>query len=617
MIVQMKKVSLVMLDSGREKALRKLKKLGVVHLETAAGTSETLTALAEKRGYLEKCLFALPEGVKGPKDSSLNEETLWETAGIIDSLASRETALKDENLAFMRELERLAVLGDFSPEDIRGMEEKGIRIRIYQLSRDEAAAFPMEKAFVLSRSKTGTTVALVLKAGEEEPEKVPLELPARGPAAMEEQIRANREEMETIRTRLLELAVWRPALKQGLAVLDDEIRFEEVRSGVGAEGGLIWLTGYCPSSRVEQLKSASAANGWAILVKDPEEGDQPPTLMENNRVVRIIQPVFDVLGTIPGYREYDISIWFLLFFTLFFAMIIGDAAYGTLFLGVSIFVNIKMKKLPDALKLFYVLSVATIVWGAVTGSWFGSEKIASLPFFHRFVYEPLYNFNPLSGDTIKIMCFIIGTVHLSLAHIKNIIKQRRHLNALADLGWLSMVLGLYYLVLNLAIDPKAYPMPDYALYMVAGGLGFLILFGKQERGQNFFKGILKGLSGLFVTFLNSISAFSDIISYIRLYAVGLATLAISQSFNAMAGGIGGGVGIVFAAIILILGHTLNVAMALLSVVVHGVRLNMLEFSGHLGMEWSGIKYEPFRETVSSSLGEVSGGRENINSLREE
>jgi len=195
-------------------------------------------------------------------------------------------------------------------------------------------------------------------------------------------------------------------------------------------------------------------------------------------------------------------------------------------------------------------------------------------------------------EMIKIMCFIMGTIHLSVAHIKNFIKGLPRISAVTQLGWLSMVLGLYFLVMQLVLGIG--PVPQFAMYMIYGGLVSVFLFGQQEPGVNFFKGILKGLGGFITTFLDAIGAFSDIISYIRLFAVGLASVAIASSFNAMAEPLMQGPAIIGAILILLLGHTLNLAMGLLSVVVHGVRLNMLEFSGHLGMEWVGIKYEPFK-----------------------
>ena len=615
MIVKMKKVSLVILNSGKEASLRKLKRLGVVHLERLSGTGEALKKLEEERAFLEKCLYALPDPVKETKIEAFKGlDELKGFAEKIDTLSSKISELSEKNNYFNKEIERVEILGDFDPADIKALEDKGIKIAVYQVSKDDSDKFPMAESFVLASSKVSTTVAYVMR-GQEAPEGfIPVEMPDESLSVMKEQIQNNLSNINELKKELKTLAGFGPSLRDGMKVLDDEILFENVHSGLGEADELAYLSGFCPAGKVDVLKNACAKYSWAVLVKDPEEGEQPPTLMENNRVVRIIQPVFDILGTVPGYKEYDISLWFLLFFTLFFAMIIGDAAYGSIFLIISVIVNIKIKKIPDALKLFYVLSLATVIWGALTGSWFGSPTLAGLPVLKQFIFEPVSNFNPLSGGTIKLMCFIVGTVHMVLAHFKNIIKQRKSLTALADLGWLVMILGLYYVVLYLVLDAAKYPVPSYAMYMIFGGLGCLVLFGQQKPGQNFFKGILMGVANLFTTFLDSISAFSDIISYIRLYAVGLATLAISQSFNSMAAGVGGGPGIIAAALILLAGHTLNIAMAMLSVVVHGVRLNMLEFSSHLGMEWSGIKYEPFMETALPGSSVDGGVKENENSL---
>jgi V/A-type H+-transporting ATPase subunit I len=161
------------------------------------------------------------------------------------------------------------------------------------------------------------------------------------------------------------------------------------------------------------------------------------------------------------------------------------------------------------------------------------------------------------------------------------------------LGWLCLVVGLYFLVLNVVLDKNAFPIPSFALYLIGGGLGAFFIFANQ-RGGNFFKNILVSLSDFLTTFLNSVSSFSDIISYIRLFAVGLAGASIAASFNDMAFGLPPGpIRIIGGGLILLFGHGLNLAMNALSVVVHGVRLNLLEYAGHLGIEWSGHKYSPF------------------------
>ena len=248
------------------------------------------------------------------------------------------------------------------------------------------------------------------------------------------------------------------------------------------------------------------------------------------------------------------------------------------------------------IRLLTLLSITTIAWGSITGTWFGSAKIASMFPFNMLIIDSISSLNPSSGGTIRLICFIVGTIHIALAHLQNFIRKLPHVSAFGDLSWLSMVLGLYYVVLNLVLDATKYKIPDYALYMIGGGLIGVFLFDKQEKGISFLKGVLRGVSDFLPTFLNSISAFSDIISYIRLYAVGLASIAIANSFNDMAAGLGSGVvAAVAGTLILVFGHSLNIVMGALSVIVHGVRLNMLEYAGHRGIEWTGIKYEPFRE----------------------
>ena len=132
-----------------------------------------------------------------------------------------------------------------------------------------------------------------------------------------------------------------------------------------------------------------------------------------------------------------------------------------------------------------------------------------------------------------------------------------------------------------------------AVGLIAGFL-LVVCFGGMAPGKSFGQGLKAGLGDAFTVFLNTISAFGNIMSYIRLFAVGMASLAIAQSFNNMAFSFKGPL-VVAAVLILLIGHGLNIVMGLLSVVVHGVRLNLLEFSGQLGMEWAGIAYDPFKK----------------------
>jgi V/A-type H+-transporting ATPase subunit I len=304
----------------------------------------------------------------------------------------------------------------------------------------------------------------------------------------------------------------------------------------------------------------------------------------------------------------DISAWFLIFFSVFVAIIIGDAGYGALILGTSGYFLVrsarKSGEIPLGTVLFTVLGASTVIWGAITGTWFGYEPIGESPLLSWMVIEPIDSFNPRSRDVVQWICFILAAAHLSIAHLWNFFLELRSkpwYRAFAQLGWLAVLVGLYYLVLNLVLGQ---PLQMFGVYSILAGLGVVLLFSQHQEGDSFFKGVGRGLNGIntFTILLDGISAFSDVVSYLRLFAVGLATVEIAKSFNSMAAGMMdvGAAGIVGAILVLFLGHSINLIMAALSVVVHGIRLNLLEFTRHLGMEWSGIPYRPFRRGQHAS-----------------
>ena len=285
-------------------------------------------------------------------------------------------------------------------------------------------------------------------------------------------------------------------------------------------------------------------------------------------------------------------------------MIIGDAGYGLIFLIAAIVMNVRAKKCSDTNILLYVLSATTIIYGALTGTWFGSLSVLEkLPFLQVFIIPSICNYSmELYGiesvyaqNKVMQLCFILGAAQLGLACVINVIHKAKEndLSLFGDIGWFIDVIVLYMMALYLVIGSEV----NFTIVIagVAAGFALVVIFGSQSPSESFAKGLKAGLGGFFTSFLDTVSCFSNIMSYIRLFAVGMASLAIAQSFNNMATMAGP----VFGALIVILGTVLNIVMGLLSVVVHGVRLNLLEFSGQLGMEWTGYKYEPFRKTVQT------------------
>ena len=618
MIASMKKISIIVLDSRRVESLERLRDAGVLHVQLEATPTDSLEQLTREYQSLERALRTfetyeaeseaeLPEPKSPAKEPDV-DRALEIAAGVGDRLETlRELAEKRDRL--QREAQRLEPWGDFDPAEFRELRERGVEMRLGALPPSDFDRIKFPHVVVLNRSKSLVRFLAVGLDGEELPATDYVPLPDKGLKAVVREIEQLDAESGQKHKEIRELIEEKGLLQAALTEVSDAVEFERVRSGVGAEEGLSWLTGFAPSKRVDELRSLAKQEGWGILVRDPEPGDNVPTKVENPKSVQIVKPVFDMLGTVPGYREIDISFWFLLFFAVFFAMIIGDGGYGLILLGgtAASFISTGRKGKRPALGqvLLLVLSAATVVWGAITGNWFGVTNWGSMSgplaaALNAVIVEPIAARNEASNFNVQWMTFIIGTVQLALAHTWNVIrefKSKPRITAFAEVGWFAVVIGLYFLVLNIVLGVAG--IPTFALYLMGGGLGMVFLFSYQEEGQNFFMGVLKALANFITVFLDGVSAFSDIISYIRLYAVGLASLRIAESFNSMAGGVGesmGGFGgLVAAALILALGHSLNLAMAALSVVVHGVRLNMLEFSGHLGMEWTGVPYTPFQK----------------------
>jgi len=600
MIAKMNKITLVTLSSEREAALEGLRTTGVMHLNFKEGRSPDLDDLLRLRSNVEKAQLLVAESTEGGKPP---RENVVEAVDRILRIEEEKRALADELDTIARERERLEPWGDFEPGDLSFIRDKGIPFRLYNLTRaDYESVAGRNDVYVIHREKT--TVRVVVVGGEIE-NAVEAQLPEKSLTSIAKRSEEIKRTIEDLNTELGSFGAYQAAMKAKLEELDESIKFERAKLLMNEDEQLSYISGFVPAAKVGAIRDAASKRSWALLVQEPEEDDVVPIMLENKKPIGIISPIFNLLGALPAYHEYDISLWFLIFFSLFFAMIIGDAGYGMIFLGITLFVIFRRKSKGLAagreLMLFTVLSSATIVWGALSGTWFGYQPIADAVPFRYLVVKPISSFNPRSSETVKYMCFVIGGIQIALAHGWNFITEFRkkpRIRAFGQLGWMAVVFGAFFLVLNLVLDPAKYPMPKYALLSIVAGVCLIVLFSQQEG--NFFKGLLKGVTGLFQTFLSSISTFADVISYIRLFAVGLATVEIAKAFNTMASDMGSSVvGLIGSILVLAIGHGINIIMGALSVIVHGVRLNMLEFSSHLGMEWSGIPYDPFSQQTAN------------------
>lgn len=600
MIASMKKAILVMRERWKSPALKTLRRLGVIHADPIEGRGESWEAASAERSQLEQALgILLAFKTKETAEAMDYPQALAKARDVLE--ATEADKADQERLSSLRkEMERVQAWGDFDPALLDYLREKGLDIRLYEAKPKAVAALPEDLPVLrLGADKSAVRLAVFPRDSATMPEEFEEFAPPRAAlSALKAEERSLIETLEARQRSLRDTARFQASLERALKRAEANLTFETLVTGMEKEGPVTWISGWVPVKDAARLTEAAAKHGWGLLLDDPTADEMPPTKVENNALVRIIAPVFDFLGTVPNYREYDISGWFLLFFTVFFAMIFGDGGYGGLLLLGGVFAALKSKKsvgrVSDPIRLLLLLSGATVAWGAMTGTWFGLPPEYLPAVLRNAAVRWIANDNPMAGANIKQLCFIIGAVQLVMAHVMNIKRDLRSLKFLAQIGLLMQVLGMYFLVLNFVLDAVRFPMPQFAAYLI--GAGFLLNFVFANYEGNIFKSILASMANIVSVFLGVVNVFADITSYIRLWAVGLAGLAISQTVNTMAGPLFGKA-LLFAlgAALILFGHGLNVVLSLLSVVVHGVRLNMLEFSGHLGMEWSGFKYEPFRE----------------------
>ncbi len=607
MIERMKKTIVLSSSSRRAELLSSLRDLGIMHITDIVTKSAPLDDLEKRRAEHASVLQTLKE--RGDKKAQPASGDFRTVHASLMSLLAEEEALRDRMIALQNERERILPLGEFDPEAVRGLADDGIELRLYTgTKKDEAILAASDiRYFPLRYEGKGIAVAILGQDIPEGSSLSPFALPASSLSVIDSEILSSREHLKEIDGKIRAAAAYIPLYEKELRREDEDITFERVSESVGGDD-IVYLTGYIPQSDVPRFTEYAKREGLAYSLSDPGPDDNPPTKVIYKGFVRIVKPVFDILGTVPGYNEYDISSYFLVFFSLFFAMIIGDAGYGIIFILAGLAMQLRSRKCTDINILLYVVGAATVVWGAVTGTWFGSLSILErVPFLQRLVIPSIANYPELFGldasytqNMLMKFCFMLGTVQLSLARVMNIIRKARErdLSLVAEIGWLMDGILLYFLALNLVIG-EPFPL---SVVGIGVGTGFVLvcLFSAQGPGVPFVKGMLSSLSGFFTTFLDTISCFSNLMSYIRLFAVGMASLAIAQSFNSMGGGMLGGAAFIVGVIVILLGHVLNLVMGLLSVVVHGVRLNLLEFSGALGMEWAGYNYEPFRKMVQDN-----------------
>ena len=587
MIAPMKKVIVVSRGASREELLLALRELGVLHLEPAdpmaAAPDKLLAELALVRRSRQAIGSVEPSGRKPDLDAHAAAEEIL-------SIVRRGEEGRNRLSVLAREAARAGLWGDLRLEQLQAIAEAGVPVKFYMVPAKLMSQVEAECVAALA-DLPGKQVLAAMVQREGEPSLPEEAEPVQPPQRNLPTIRAEAKELDAALAadgeRLADLASLGDELAAEARRLAAEGEFAAARAG-GLQGGDLYaLQGWAPIEAAETLAGDLAAAGLraALQVRDPGTDEEPPTLIRYPRWVKPIKGLFDVLGTVAGYREADVSIPFLIALPIFAAMLIGDGGYGAiLFLGPLLFWKKASKLLGrEFARLLTIVGAVTLVWGLLSASFFGVV-----------LYKPLIpvNMTDASRDLLMRISFYMGAVHLAVAQIWRGATLWPSLKSLSCLGWAIFVWGMLGVVNYFVLDEPlsmSTPWP----YLLMAGAALAILFDAPSKNPIKMVGL-----GLANFPLSMLSTFSDVISYVRLMAVGLASGVLASSFNELALSAGPWI---IAAPILILGHGLNLGLALIALFAHGVRLNMLEFSNNLGMQWTGRLYQPFAKPIPEEI----------------
>ena len=555
MIVRMKHLDLVCVAAEKEATLERLRALGAVHLDLGVAQGAEVAAAKGEIEAAEKAVRLILKaresylgslGSKGSKESlEIRAKPIVEVLALDDDRAT----LIAERERLEREIKAYAPYGDFDPALAKKLLDRGIDLK----------------------------------------DELPAKLPEMRLSRMQEKLARvdNRIAIDTAKLAMSD----EQAILGNFPALRERMEFEQAKELMSAKGAVAVVSGWIPETKVSGIRDQGSGCGWGMLIREPAESEIPPTLIDPPKFVRPVKALFEGLGIAPAYDESDVSIPFMCYFSLFFAMLVGDGAYGVIFLVATLWAWRKWRvksgtsgkdsasPIRSWLTLMTVFSLATIAWGALSNTWFGAQ----IPWCRDWpTVRWLAGADAPAGheyDNMMFLCFTIGVSHLMLARLWNGVCKLNDRSCLGEFGWAGIVLFMY--ILTNSIVGIFGGVPTWAFWMF--GISFLTVF-IQAKGMD--KGML---------FLNAMSVLGDIISYVRLFAVGLASVKVAENFNGMALDLGLPIWIKWLPVVLIMavGHGLNLAMAGLSVLVHAVRLNTLEFSNHKGVSWAGYAFRPF------------------------
>ncbi len=593
-IAPLNRVTVIGRAADKQALLGGLQDLGCLHLTSMVGAPPSFDADIAPEGG--DAISNARKALKFLTDAPYQRRQLMKSAdfslgAVVDAALDLKTRLRvvGDRCEFLRvRIANVEPWGeiDFSPDGPPG----GRYLWFYELPlRQRRALDDVEAPWRIVGTTNRVAYLVVIAPDEPPPDLLPVPRVRVGAAPLADlraQLRAAEIEMDDLMAERIALTRYVYLLTSHLFEAENAAGLRAAERAAFKDGALTALQGWAPTDRLDDVDAFVQSRGLAFVAETPGPDDAPPTLL--------VQPPSRTAGVdlsmfyqAPNYRSWDPSIALLISFPIFFAMIMADAGYGLLIgAGLGVFWR-RLGRSPrerSYRRLGAWITVATVAYGAAVGSYFG----AAPPPDGVLAQLKLLSINDF--DVMMKLSIGVGVVHVVIANLMSAYARRGSPDAPSKFGWIAVFIGAYALY----VGGAATHIRAVSMLMMGVGGALIFLFSSARPAKTFGDRALRALDGA-QALAGAMSAFGDILSYMRLFALGLASASLAVTFNQLAADARAampGVGLLAAGLILLLGHGLNFLLAIVSGVVHGLRLNYIEFF-NWGFDGEGEAFKPF------------------------
>ena len=606
MIEKMKKITFLVYHREYDEFLHRLQELGVMHVEggtLAEGQSEAVTAdMAEIRRV--DSLLKQMENISVDKKSSetASEDGLLSSGCIatLEAAFARQAELANREKELAEQIEMLTPWGEFDPVDVRQqMASAGCEMHFFT-APTKAFKKEIEPNFTVEavNEVKGLTYFVAITRGEA------LQLPATAVVLPEASLSALQAEHEQVAAALAETtsqlqqltAAHNAELQAYREQLQSRMNFDNVRFGTEttADDHLMVLRGWVPAKKQDEMQAAFADSGAWFEFADPQPDDDIPICLKNNRFFRLFE-MFTELYMLPKYNELDLTPFLAPFYILFFGLCLGDSGYGLFItlgvLAIKFFKKDLSKGMKAAMNLLLILGLSAFFCGLLSGAFFGFNLYdLNVPLFDR-----IGNAVHLDNSQMFNLSLILGFIQIIFgmclkAYNRTIQFGFRY--SLSTIGWMMVILSLAVILL----------LPAYsgiAKWFTIAGFVLAFCYNNPARYEkNPATGFLINVgTGLWDAYNTATGMLGDMLSYVRLFALGLSGGILATVFDSLATGLAPDnaiLGPIVMVLIFVVGHALNMFMNVLGAFVHPMRLTFVEFFKNAGYEGGGNAYSPFK-----------------------